>query len=189
MIQSAMAMVHLKGGNVICQCQQLMAKADTKEGLLIADNFFYSFNGITHGGRIAGTIGNKITIGIPFPHFPVGGFSRKNFHLHATLNHAIQYIFLDAQVQCRYFDACSCVAGFIRCCSADDGRQFQSGHGWNGRQLNFQLFRVSGFSGNDSIHRATTANMTYQRTRINAFNRHFILLHKILADAAFRHSS
>lgn len=63
-IQAAVAVVHFKSWDIVCECQQLVAEANAKQGYVCRQNLFYCFNCIIHRGRVAGAIANEIAVGV-----------------------------------------------------------------------------------------------------------------------------
>src|SRR5687767_13475465 len=61
MIKAPVTVMKLIRGYIICQSEQLVAKANTKDGFVFLENFFQYIYSISHGSGITRAIGNKIT--------------------------------------------------------------------------------------------------------------------------------
>ena len=99
MIKPTVAMVHFKGWYAMGKCKQLMAKTNAKHWFVMCSKLLYSFNGIRHSGRVAGAIAYKKAIRLKIEQVLHGGFSRKYFGIHPTVNQVLQDILLNAKIE------------------------------------------------------------------------------------------
>ena len=92
-VEATVTMVHFKGADIVCQCQQLVTKADPEKGFAGSLYLFDRLNGIIHRGGITGTITDEITCWPEFFQIIKTRFSMKDPNIGATFDQALQDIF------------------------------------------------------------------------------------------------
>src|SRR4051812_14749558 len=101
-IQPTMAVMHLERWNIVCQREELVAKADSEYRFIFREYLPEGVDCVSHGGRVTGTVRNKIPGRFKLPDLRQFCFCRKYFHKSTTFHHALKNVLFDAIVQHRY---------------------------------------------------------------------------------------